>query len=42
MIKKVMDERLDVSTRVREEKCQGLDGCCAFRIDLGKKRVKKG
>ncbi|MFQ5815707.1 MAG: hypothetical protein ACE5G7_04345 [Candidatus Hydrothermarchaeaceae archaeon] len=43
VLQKLMDERLDVSSQVREEKCHGSSvGCCAFRIDLGRKKAKKG
>jgi sugar-specific transcriptional regulator TrmB len=39
VLQRVMDEKLDVASSVREEECHGSGGCCAFRIDFGRKAV---
>ncbi len=42
VLKKVIDEKLGVSSHVKEESCKALgDECCAFRIDVGRKKAKK-
>lgn len=43
VLKKVIDDKLGVASKVVEEECVGLgDERCTFRIDLGRVRAKKG